>query len=222
MATSRAFTLNATGEPLIAGEPISGTTQYGLIAVQNLGASVDFVGSGLKWYNGPDEDANPAFNFANAGYVVCTIGTTSSPDGTTSPIKFFRSADKSESAFIALATAVTGRAYTNGNDAAADLLTSGIASTWETTQTEVTYNAISVRSSACSTTYFLYFGSDNKYYSNQSGSLFTGTIYTAPMALGNNQWSWNVTQIWDGVPGNNAQEQSSCGPGDGEQFISPN
>ncbi len=221
MATSRAFTLNASGEPLIAGEPIAGTTQYGLIAVQNLNYNVDFVGSGLKWYNGPDEDANPAFNFANEGYVIAVQGSTSSPDGTTAPFKFYRSADKTEASYIALASAVTGKSYASGNDAADDLDLLGIASTWNSNQSViVSYTLFLARTGACSQDVAMYYGSNGKYYTNQSGDLYTGYLYTAPVALGDNQWSWTVTYIDNGVIINSAQEQSGCGSS-GEQFLLP-
>jgi hypothetical protein len=192
MATSRAFTLNATGEPLVPGETIPGTTQYGLIAVQNLNSYVDFVGSGLTWYNGPDEDANPAFNFANEGYVICITGNTTAPVGANGVvtnqygnpvgIKFYRSVDKTEASFIALASAVTGKAYNTGNAAAADLALSGIASTW-ITESSITYTQISWyrdrylnQPNNCPTMaegQNLYLGSDDKIYWNQNGSLFS-------------------------------------------------
>lgn len=182
MATSRAFTLNASGEPLEPNNTINGTTQIGLIAVQNLNSYVDFVGSGLKWYNGPDEDANPAFSFANEGYIICAPGSTSSPDGTTAPFKFYRSVDKTEASFIALASAVTDKVYLSGNAAAADLELLGIASTW-ITESSITYTQISWyrdryldQPNNCPTMaegQNLYLGSDNKIYWNQNGSLFS-------------------------------------------------
>jgi hypothetical protein len=221
MATSRAFALNATGEPLVPGETITGTTQYGLIAVQNLNYNVDFVGSGLKWYNGPDEDANPAFNFANEGYVIAVQGSTSSPDGTTAPFKFYRSADKTEASYINLAEAITGNKYATGNDAAEGLDLLGIASTWNSNQSViVTYTMFMARMGACSQDTAFYYGSNGRYYTNQSGDLYTGYLYTAPTALGDNTWSWTVSYLDNGVILNSAQEQSGCGS-NGEQFLLP-
>jgi hypothetical protein len=214
MATSRAFTKNLGG-------PIAGTTQVGNLAYANPGEYVDYVGSGLKWYNGPDEDANPTFGFANDGYVIGVEGSVSSPDGSTAPFKFYRSNGKTEQAFIDLVAAVTGQRYGTGADAAAALQTSNIISTWTSNENlNVSYSQFSARTSACGQTNIYYYGSDNKYYINQMGDLFTGFLYVLPTPLGNNEWSWTIRQIVDGVQIYSAQEQSSCGT-DGEQFLSP-
>ena len=176
MATSRAFTKNL-------GAPIFGTAQVGNIAYTLPGSTIDFTATGLKWYNGPDEDANPAFNFANAGYVICAEGSTSSPDGTTSPIKFYRSNDKTESSFINLVEGIIVGKFLTGNDAAAALTNAGYFSSWETTQQNITYTQISWyrdryldQLTNCPTMaegQNLYIGSDNKIYWNQNGSLFS-------------------------------------------------
>jgi hypothetical protein len=177
MAISRAFTRNL-------GAPISGTVQVGDIAYTLPGTTIDFAATGLKWYNGPDEaDIVTGNGIAGdfAGYVIGIEGNTSSPDGTTSPIKFYKSNGKTEQAFIELAQTITGVSYTNGNDAAAGLSALGHASTWENTAPPVTYTQIdwykdtNIDISACPTgveTQKLQLGSDNKIYFDTSGSLF--------------------------------------------------
>lgn len=177
MAISRAFTRNI-------GAQIPGTVQVGDIAYTLPGTTIDFAATGLKWYNGPDEaDIVTGNGIAGdfAGYVIGVEGNTSSPDGTTSPIKFHKSNGKTEAAFIELAQTITGASYASGNDAAAGLSALGHASTWEVTGPAITYTQFdwyrdtNIGVSACPTgveTQKLQLGSDNKVYSDTSGTLF--------------------------------------------------
>lgn len=177
MAISRAFAKNV-------GAPISGTAQIGNIAYTLPGSTINFAATGLKWYNGPDEaDIVTGNGIAGdfAGYVIGIEGTTSSPDGTTSPIKFYKSNGKTEAAFIELAQTITGASYASGNDAAAGLSALGHASTWEVTGPAITYTQFdwyrdtNIGVSACPTgveVQKLQLGSDNKIYFDTSGSLF--------------------------------------------------
>jgi hypothetical protein len=91
LATVRSFAYNSlTGIP-----GITGTAQFGFIAA---GATSQNYGSGLTWWNGPDEDP---------GYVIChTSGARTAGQGTInvpSPtIGFWRSVAKTDPSFLSL------------------------------------------------------------------------------------------------------------------------
>ena len=86
MATSRPFAYNT-------GASIPGTQQIGNLAVGT--PSAGFESTGLKWWNGPDEDL---------GYVIAHQNPTGQPgaDDTTANLGFFRTDGKIESNFIDL------------------------------------------------------------------------------------------------------------------------
>lgn len=107
MSTSRAFAYNPSPTPP------SGATQFGNIAVQDVGFN---QGGGIRWFNGPDEDN---------GYVIChesgtrTAGSQSEIiSGTT--IGFWRTSTKSDSEFLELVTVTTGQSF----------LTASVAKDW--------------------------------------------------------------------------------------------
>lgn len=86
MTTSRPFSINI-------GSQINGTYQTGLIAVGV--PTSGFLSTGLKWWNGPDEDL---------GYVIATEDPIGRPgaDGITANIRFWRTEGKTDAGFIEL------------------------------------------------------------------------------------------------------------------------
>ena len=101
MATARPFSYNT-------GSTITGTEQVGNIAVGY--PTNGFSSTGLKWWNGPDEDL---------GYVIAhqTPSGQSGADGDTAYLGFWRSDDLSEASFISLANTVSGQSFTGGTEA---------------------------------------------------------------------------------------------------------
>jgi hypothetical protein len=87
MSTSRPFAKNT-------GSPIVGTLQIGNLAIGY--PTEGFESTGLKWWNGPDEDL---------GYVIAHEDLTGRPgaDDVTAYIGFWRTEAKTESDFIDLA-----------------------------------------------------------------------------------------------------------------------
>jgi hypothetical protein len=183
MATTRAFAYNT-------GQTIAGTTQVGNIAFLNPGQTIDFAATGLKWYNGPDESETASLPAGTVpGWVIGVTGkgNTTSPDGTTSPIKFFRSSGFTESAFIELAQSITGQIYASGASAAADLALEGYFTSWVSSNEPSYYTAFDhyvynniLTPNTCPTSAEanqLYLGSDNKIYTSQTSSaLFNSEI----------------------------------------------
>lgn len=106
MPTARPFTYLAPGLDL------PNTIRYGTILVGLNG--LDIPGSGLNWFNGPDEDL---------GYVIAHNGGTGRTYGNnTGPVigesvGFWRSSTKDEISFLGLANKVTGQGFTSGLDA---------------------------------------------------------------------------------------------------------
>lgn len=91
MATARPFAYNI-------GDPIAGTEQIGNLAIGYPNSGFD--ATGLKWWNGPDEDP---------GYVIAhqTPGGQPGADGITAYLGFFRTNSLSEAEFIDLAEVVS-------------------------------------------------------------------------------------------------------------------
>lgn len=91
MATARPFSYNT-------GSPIDGTEQIGNLAIGE--PTSGFEATGLKWWNGPDEDL---------GYVIAhqTPGGQSGADETTAYLGFLRTTTITDGAFISLAEAVS-------------------------------------------------------------------------------------------------------------------
>jgi len=111
LATARSFAYNA-------GTGVTGTTQVGFIAAGN--ASQNY-GSGLTWWNGPDEDL---------GYVIChTSGGRTAGQGTInvpSPtIGFWRSAAKTDPSFLTLCNNLFGQNFSDTSTAKTWLNTNG-------------------------------------------------------------------------------------------------
>jgi hypothetical protein len=105
MATARPFAINP-------GAPINGTIQVGTIAVGT--PNIGFEATGLKWYNGPDEDL---------GYVIASDNEfgTLAPDGTIANVQFWRAASNSDSDFIDLVKSIIPGTYANVSAAKAAL-----------------------------------------------------------------------------------------------------
>jgi len=101
MGTARTFAYNT-------GSPIAGTEQFGDLAVGV--PSAGYPSTGLKWWNGPDEDP---------GYVVGYAAPSGrmGADGVTGYVGFQRTLAKTEGAFISLANSITGQSFTSGSEA---------------------------------------------------------------------------------------------------------
>jgi len=101
MATSRPFAYNT-------GSSIPGTEQIGNLAIGT--PTNGFSSTGLKWWEGPDEDL---------GYVIAheTPGGQPGADGTTAYLGFFRSENLNDSSFISLAEVISGQSFTGGTQA---------------------------------------------------------------------------------------------------------
>ena len=219
MAISRAFAFSPNGSSFPGDQFVQ---RVGDIVYLEPGQTINFAATGLAWYNGPDEDDNVTGNgIPNdfAGYVVCVEGvTTAAGSGTQVPFKFYKSNGKNESAFIALATAITGQFYATGNDAANGLIAAGHATNWPISQQQITYSAFYARESPCGDLTIFYVGSDGRYYINESGDRYTGFIYSSPYSVGNGEYSWTASYIHDGILRGSEQELSPCsgGPGDNQ------
>jgi len=114
MATARPFSYNT-------GSTITGTEQVGNLAV---GTPTNGFGStGLKWWNGPDEDL---------GYVIAheTPSGQSGADGDTAFLGFFRSDALTDNSFISLASTVSGQSFTGGTQAKTWLNSNGYWTSW--------------------------------------------------------------------------------------------
>ena len=100
MATSRPFAYNT------ASISTGVSASFGNLSVGFVSQSYS-AGSGLKWYNGPDEES---------GYVIGTSlpsGGKVSPDGTTGNVTFWRAPDFANSNFISLSNKITGQNFSD-------------------------------------------------------------------------------------------------------------
>ena len=117
MAFARPFAYNT-------GSTISGTVQVGNLAVGS--PTAGFESTGLKWWNGPDEEL---------GYVIAHETPSGQPgaDGDTAYLGFWRSDTLSESSYQTLASWVTDwtQNFTTGNEAYSWLNSNGYWSSWE-------------------------------------------------------------------------------------------
>lgn len=126
MSTSRPFAYNP-------GSLISGTDQYGNLAVgvQNEPYADNY--GGVVWWEGPDEDL---------GYVIAqTVPDNSQP--TPNPfvfasVGFYRSELLNESTFISVANSVSGQIFTTGDQAAAWLVNNGYWTSWPVLTNNIT------------------------------------------------------------------------------------
>jgi len=117
MATARPFAFNT-------GSTISGTEQVGNLAVGT--PTSGFGSTGLKWWNGPDEDL---------GYVIAhqTPSGQSGADGDTAYLGFWRSDSLTDNSFINLSQNISGQSFAGGTQAKTWLNSNGYWTSWEDT-----------------------------------------------------------------------------------------
>ena len=99
------------------GAPIPGTAQIGDLAIGYPDSG--FVGSGLKWWNGPDEDL---------GYVIAKpdpSGSHIGADGEAAYLGFHRSLEKTEGSLISLVESLYGQTFITGSAAKSWLNSNG-------------------------------------------------------------------------------------------------
>ena len=117
MATARPFAYNT-------GSPIAGTQQVGNLAVGT--PTSGFESTGLKWWNGPDEEV---------GYVITHQSPSGQPggDGTTAFLGFWRTNSISDAEFIQLAQYVSNytQVFSTASDAKTWLNANGYWTSWE-------------------------------------------------------------------------------------------
>lgn len=114
MPTTRPFARNT-------GSPISGTEQIGNLAIGMPDAG--FSATGLKWWNGPDEDL---------GYVIAEENPAgqSGADGQTAYLGFYRTASLDNNEFLALAQYVSGQTFASASAANTWLNSNGYWTSW--------------------------------------------------------------------------------------------
>ena len=115
MSISRPFAYNT-------GSSIPGTEQVGDLAVG--WPTSGFSGTGLQWWNGPDEET---------GYVIAKpvpSGTQPTQFPTGAYIGFSRTSSLDDNEFIALANSITNDGYTNASEAAVGLQDNGYWSSY--------------------------------------------------------------------------------------------
>ena len=115
MATARPFAYNT-------GSSIAGTEQIGNLAIGT--PTNGFESTGLKWWNGPDEEL---------GYVIAHETPSGQPgaDGTTAYLGFFRSNDLTDDSFISLAETIAGQTFEDADEAKTWLNDNGYWTSWE-------------------------------------------------------------------------------------------
>ena len=100
MPTARPFAYNTGAKP-------GGTKKIGNLTIGL--PTAGFVGTGLNWWNGPDEDL---------GYVICkSVPGNTQPTtvpGTNASVSFFRSKQKTEASFLALVKTLFSMDFANG------------------------------------------------------------------------------------------------------------
>jgi len=104
MATTRPFAYNS-------GSVLSGTEQYGTIAVGTGDNPYDQNYGGLQWWSGPDEDL---------GYCIGTSvpsGDQPTPLGNIGTVQFWRTDGFDENEFIELSEVITGQNFTGSTEA---------------------------------------------------------------------------------------------------------
>jgi hypothetical protein len=101
MSTSRTFAYNT-------GSAIEGTEQVGNLAVGI--PTAGFASTGLKWWNGPDEDL---------GYVVAhqKLSGQAGADGEIAYVGFWRTSALTNESFISLAEKIANQSFTGGTEA---------------------------------------------------------------------------------------------------------
>ena len=173
MATTRPFAYNI-------GSPIAGTEQIGQLAIGT--PSIGFVGTGLDWWDGPDEEL---------GYVIAhTTPSGNQPNPLFKPayVGFWRSEFLTEPSFISLAEVISRtvgpqQVFTGGTEAKTWLNNNGF---WT-----------SYGGGATTGNYFFY----AQYTDANSNGKITlpnhnaGTYYTNPNLLGQHAYAIYINQF---------------------------
>jgi hypothetical protein len=119
MATTRPFAYNPSQSP------ISGTTQFGDIAIGVDPLDYSLSPGGLEWWNGPDEDL---------GYVIAIpVPSDTQPTnipGVSASIGFFRTGNLTDESFIEMANYIAGQTFINVTDAKTYLDSNGYWTSW--------------------------------------------------------------------------------------------
>lgn len=113
---------NSTPFAYNTGSSIPGTDKIGNLSLNT--PTDGFGATGLKWWNGPDEDL---------GYVVALPdpeGNSTGADSERAYLNFIRSSAKTEAAFIEMVNAKFNQAFTTGNAAKTWLNTNGYWTSW--------------------------------------------------------------------------------------------
>ena len=159
MATSRPFAYNT-------GDPIDGTEQFGNISVGY--PTNGFESTGLKWWNGPDEDL---------GYVIAVedpSGSHVGADSETAYLGFGRSQNKTESSFKEMVNSNFGQSFLNGLSAKTWLNGNGYWTSFEVLGPSLIAELDASNSSSYSgsgTTWFDLVGTNNGTLNAGSGSI---------------------------------------------------
>jgi len=119
MPTARPFAYNP-------GAPISGTTQYGTLAV-GVSPELNYPSGagGVRWWNGPDEEL---------GWCIGTsvpTGDQPTPEGNNGTVGFWRTDAFDDTEFINLASTITGQNFTGGTQAKTYLNNNGYWTSYE-------------------------------------------------------------------------------------------
>ena len=127
MSTTRPFAYNT-------GPSITGSEQIGNLAIGK--PTNGFASTGLKWWNGPDEDL---------GYVIAHQTPSGQPgaDGTTAYLGFWRSNLLTDNSFISLAETISGQSFTGGTQAKTWLNNNGYWTSYVSTPSDAIRAALS-------------------------------------------------------------------------------
>ena len=107
------------------GSAITGSSQYGTLAVGTGNINYGADAGGVKWWSGPDEDL---------GYVIATsvpAGNQPTPIGNVGTVTFWRS-QLNDLSFISLASNLTGQSFANAAGAKTWLESNGYWTSWTT------------------------------------------------------------------------------------------
>jgi len=158
MATARPFAYNT-------GSSIDGTEQIGNLAIGT--PTNGFDSTGLKWWNGPDEDL---------GYVIAHQTPSGQPgaDGDTAYLGFFRSASKTDLSFINLSNSISGQNFLSAGDAVNWLNANGYWTSYPASKNILFLGDTGVNTMASNISQYI----TNTGYSITYSAVTMGTTYT--------------------------------------------
>jgi hypothetical protein len=158
MSTTRPFAYN----PLQLS--ISGTTQFGDIAIGVGSLDYSLSPGGLEWWNGPDEDL---------GYVIAIpVPSDTQPTnipGVSASIGFFRSGNLTDQSFIEITNYIANQTFTTTTQCTSYLTTNGYWTSWA-----LTYNA-----GLYKTTYTGYFSDNVNFFATATPASVGGNPATS-------------------------------------------